>query len=67
MGDVISLNRFRKAKERAEAARKAEENRVRHGRTRAEKEGARHEQERQDAALDGKRLEPEDEDGAPEE
>lgn len=62
MGDVISLNRFRKAKERAEAARKAEENRVRHGRTRAEKELVRQEQERQDAALDGKRLGPEDDD-----
>jgi len=62
VGDVISLNRFRKAKERAEAARKAEENRVRHGRTRAEKELVRHEQERQDAALDGKRLGPEDDD-----
>lgn len=62
MGDVISLNRFRKAKERAEAARKAEENRVRHGRTRADKELVRREQERQDADLDGKRLGPEDDD-----
>lgn len=62
MGDVISLNRFRKAKERAEAARKAEENRARHGRTRADKELVRREQERQDAELDGKRLGPEDDD-----
>ena len=56
MGDVINLNRYRKAKARAEKARLAEANRARHGRTRSDKQVAKHEQERQVAELDGKRL-----------
>ncbi|MBN9025185.1 DUF4169 family protein [Kaistia nematophila] len=35
--DIINLNRFRKEKARAEKAAVAEENRVRFGRTRAQK------------------------------
>lgn len=56
MGDVINLNRYRKAKARAEKERLAAENRVRHGRTRAETKITKAEQERQAAELDGKRL-----------
>lgn len=59
MGDVIYLSRYRKARERAEKEKQAEANRVRHGRTRAEKKAARHEQDKQAAELEGKRLEPE--------
>ncbi|HEY8376611.1 MAG TPA: DUF4169 family protein [Nannocystis sp.] len=56
MGDVINLNRYRKAKARAEKERQAASNRIRHGRTRSEKATARREQERTAAELDGKRL-----------
>lgn len=59
MGDVIYLSRYRKAKERAEKEKQAEANRVRHGRTKAEKKAVRAEQDRQAAELEGKRLEPE--------
>ena len=40
MGDVINLNRARKAKARADKEAAAAENRVRFGRTRAEKQKA---------------------------
>jgi hypothetical protein len=36
--EIINLNKVRKAKERAEKERLAEENRIRHGRTKAERE-----------------------------
>jgi vacuolar-type H+-ATPase subunit C/Vma6 len=38
MADVINLNRFRKNKAREDAERQAEENRVRFGRTKAQKQ-----------------------------
>ena len=38
MGDVVNLKRFKKKTERAHAEKRAEENRARHGRTRAERE-----------------------------
>ncbi|MCY1054321.1 DUF4169 family protein [Nannocystis sp. SCPEA4] len=56
MGDVINLNRYRKAKARAEKEQKAEANRARHARTRAEKQTVQRELDRQSAELDGKRL-----------
>ena len=37
MADPVNLNRFRKAKARAESETKAAENRVRFGRTKAER------------------------------
>ena len=46
MGDVINLNRARKARRRAEKATEAEANRALHGRTRAEKQAAKAEQAR---------------------
>ena len=57
MGDVINLNRYRKARARAEKQREAEANRARHGRTRSDRTASRREQQRSDATLDGKRLE----------
>lgn len=36
--EIINLNKARKARERAEKGRRAEENRVRYGRTKAERE-----------------------------
>ena len=56
MGDVINLNRYRKAKARAEKEQKAEANRVRNGRTRTEKQAVQRELDRQATELDGKRL-----------
>lgn len=57
MADIINLNQYRKAKARAEKERLAEQNRLRHGRTGAEKRVVRREQERQVLELEGKRLE----------
>ena len=55
--NVINLNRFRKKKQRAEKAKQAEINRIRHGRTQAEKDRERLERERAARLIDGKRLE----------
>lgn len=38
MGDVVNLKRFRKKMERAQAAKHADENRARHGRTKSERQ-----------------------------
>ena len=57
---VINLNRFRKQKARAEKARQADINRVRHGRTQAEKDRDLAERERAARLLESKRLEPSD-------
>ena len=37
MVEPVNLNKFRKAKARAEKTQRAQENRVKHGRTKAEK------------------------------
>ena len=58
MGNVVNLNRFRKKKQRAEKAKQAEINRVKHGRTKGEKEREHADRERAARMLDGKRLEP---------
>jgi hypothetical protein len=57
-GNVVNLNRFRKKKERAEKAKQAEINRIRHGRTKGEKQREHADRERAARLLDGKRLEP---------
>ena len=59
MGEIVNLNRARKAKARAAAKTTAEENRIRFGRTKAEKDGLRREAERADRAIEGHRLEAE--------
>ena len=58
MGDVVNLNRARKSKARAADRARAEENRVRFGRTKAEKEAAALETERGLRALDAHRIAP---------
>ncbi|MDE1147407.1 MAG: DUF4169 family protein [Azospirillaceae bacterium] len=58
MGDVVNLNRFRKQKAKEEREAKAAENRVVHGRTKAERTADQTRQDRQTADIDGKRLEP---------
>ena len=55
--NVVNLNRFRKRKQREEKAKQAEINRIRHGRTKAEKERELTERERAVRTLEGKRLE----------
>lgn len=57
MGEVVNLNRFRKARARAEDAKQAAENRTRHGRSKDDKRRGRSEQERSSKELDGKKLE----------
>ena len=56
MGDVVNLNRFRKLRDRAQREKEAEENRIRFGRTKAEKNRDHRIQERDALDLDGKKL-----------
>jgi hypothetical protein len=58
MGNVVNLGRARKRKREEAEQRRADENAIRHGRTKAEKTRERMEQARQRAAVDGARLEP---------
>jgi len=58
--DIINLNRFRKEKARAERASIAEENRVRFGRTRAQKAVDRISAEKARHHLDGHRRDDEE-------
>ncbi len=56
MATVVNLNRFRKAKERADAEHRAAENRTAFGRSKAERGKAAAERERLKHDLDGKRI-----------
>lgn len=58
MGDVINLNKFRKAKARASKATTAEANRRKHGRSASERAQETAGNEKRKRELDGKRLEP---------
>jgi hypothetical protein len=58
MGTVVNLGRARKRKREDAEKRRADENAIRHGRTRAEKTREHMEQARQRANVDGARLEP---------
>ncbi|MHA3790829.1 DUF4169 family protein [Sphingomonas sp. YL-JM2C] len=57
MGDVVNLNKARKAKARSDAKVVAEANRAKFGRTRAEKDRDRIEKTRADRLVDGAKLE----------
>lgn len=59
MGDVVNLNKARKARVRAEARTTADANRAKFGRTKADKARDRMEKERADRLLDGAKLEEE--------
>ncbi|MEM9842563.1 MAG: DUF4169 family protein [Pseudomonadota bacterium] len=50
--DPINLNKFRKAKKRSEKAQRAQENRLKHGRTKAEKARDAHSKARHTQQLD---------------
>lgn len=56
MAEIVNLNRFRKQRERDAARRTADENRVAHGRTKAERSKARAEAEKAAKDLDGKQI-----------
>lgn len=56
MGDIVNLNRFRKARRRDEQARQAAANRARHGQSKVDKLTAARENELQRRRLDGQRL-----------
>ena len=58
-GNVVNLNKFRKKKAREEKAKQAEINRIRHGRTQAQKDRKLADREHTAHLLEGKRLEPE--------
>jgi len=60
MGEVINLRQARKAKARAEKEAKAQENRARFGRTRAEKQRDADAAERGARTLEGHRLDKDD-------
>lgn len=58
MAEIVNLNRARKAKARTDKQARAASNRVRHGRTRAEKAKDSAEKDRLRNMLDGARKEP---------
>ena len=60
MAKVTNLNRFRKARARADKARQAEENRTRFGRSKAEKRLAKSDKARDRTHLDAHKLEKND-------
>lgn len=70
MGNVVNLGRARKRKQQAAEEQRADENAIRHGRTKAEKARERMEQARLRATVDGARRGPvavdgdDDDDGA---
>jgi hypothetical protein len=55
MAEIVNLNRVRKAQKRATEDRQAEANRVKFGRTKAEKNNDRQLGEKQRDTLDGKK------------
>jgi hypothetical protein len=58
MGEIVNLRGARKAAKRAEAAVKADANRVRFGRTKAQKSADAADRDRAQRVLDGARREP---------
>ena len=59
MAEIINFRRAKKAKARADKEREAEQNRITHGRTKAEKAEARRLQEEAERKVDGHRLDDE--------
>lgn len=58
MGEVVNLRIARKRKARTEKAAEADANRLKHGRSKAERQQARDEAERAALHLDGHRRDP---------
>ena len=58
MAEIINLRQARKRRERADKEAEAAENRVRHGRTKADSERQAKDRNKSKKALDGKKLDP---------
>jgi hypothetical protein len=58
MADPINLNKFRKARAKADKAKQAEENRAKHGQTKVEKAKSKAEADNIVKLIDGHRLTP---------
>jgi hypothetical protein len=58
MGKVVNLNRFRKAKAKADRTQRAEVNRRLHGRTKAERARDALQKQQLTRAVDGAKLDP---------
>ena len=56
MGDVINLNRFRKQKAKKERAKQAEQNRLKHGRTKTERDLEARRKQLEVRHIDGHKL-----------
>lgn len=56
MADVVNLNQYRKRRNRRDADKTAAANRTRHGRSKAEREKLRRENDKAAKDLDNKRL-----------
>jgi hypothetical protein len=56
MGEVVNLNRFRKARSKQDAAARAAENRLRAGQTKALRSKVLKDAEKAESELDSKRL-----------
>lgn len=57
MGEVVSLNKYRKVRQRVDDEKRAIENRAKFGRSKREREQFRDQAERERKDLDDKRLE----------
>ena len=57
MSDIVNLNQFKKKKARQDEKRRADENAVKFGRTKAEKTHDKAEEKRETRHLDGHQLE----------
>lgn len=57
MSNVVNLNKFRKAKAKAEKAKQAETNKRLHGRTKAERQREHLQKQQLENKVDGARLE----------
>jgi hypothetical protein len=56
MADIVNLNQYRKRRDRREAEKAAGENRVRHGRSKIDRQKERRENEKAAKDLEDKRL-----------
>lgn len=56
MTEIVNLNQFRKNKRRAEKQQTAQNNRVKFGRTKAEREASKAAKAARDKELDGKKT-----------
>lgn len=60
MGDVVNLNKYRKQKARAEREKRAEQNRLKHGLTQAERSLREKKKQLEEKRLEGHKLDREE-------